>query len=146
MTSEYLGLPQSVVKQAQNSRVRELIKKIENHPHRRALQRDLQQNEACNPFSTTTKYMIQDVGNGELFEPFETDPKTQCKERQSYWREGIVHCTCGYLLKEIVANRSPIEYILDLLSIPEYVIKKRRPHGHRYGKLQKRKNVIWPII
>ena len=40
------GLPHSVVKQAQNSRVRELVKKIENHPHRHALQRDLQQNEA----------------------------------------------------------------------------------------------------
>ena len=37
------GLPHSVVKKAQNSRVRELVKKIENHPHRHALQRDIQQ-------------------------------------------------------------------------------------------------------
>ena len=37
------GLPHSVMKQAHNSRVRELVKKIENHPHRHALQRDLQQ-------------------------------------------------------------------------------------------------------
>ena len=44
------GLPHSVVKQAQNSRVPELVKKIENHPHRHSLQRDLQQNEAYNPF------------------------------------------------------------------------------------------------
>ena len=36
------GLPHSVVKQADNSRVRELVKKIENHPHRHALQRELQ--------------------------------------------------------------------------------------------------------
>ena len=48
------GLPHSVVKQAENSRVRELVKKIENHPHRHALQRDLQQNKSYNPFSTTT--------------------------------------------------------------------------------------------
>ena len=34
-----------------------------------------------------------------------------------------------------MANRGFIEYTLDLLSIPEYVIKKERPHGHRYGKL-----------
>ena len=34
-----------------------------------------------------------------------------------------------------MANRGFIEYTLDLLSIPEYVIKKGRPHGHRYGKL-----------
>ena len=29
-----------------NFRVRELVKKIESHPHRRALQADLQQNNA----------------------------------------------------------------------------------------------------
>ena len=89
------GLPHSVVKQAQNSRVRELVKKIENHPHRQFLQGDLQQNKAYNPFSTTSKKMIQDVGNVELFEVFETDPKTQCKECLSYWSEGIVYCTCA---------------------------------------------------
>ena len=27
-----------------------------------------------------------------------------------------------------------IKYTMDLLSIPDYVIKKGRPHGHRYGK------------
>ena len=34
------GLPHAVVKQAGNFRVRELVKKIESHPHRRALQAD----------------------------------------------------------------------------------------------------------
>ena len=77
-----------------------------------------------------TKQMIQDVGNVELFELFETDPKTQCTECLSYWSEGIVYCTCGHLLKETVANRGFIEYSLDSFSIPEYVIKKGRPHGH----------------
>ena len=134
-----LGLPHSVVKQAQNSRVRELVKKIENHPHRHALQRDLQQNKAYNPFSAKSKRMIQDVGNVELFELFETDPETQCKECLSSWIEGIVYCTCGHLLKEIVANRGFIEKTLDLLSIPEYVIKKGISHGHRYGKTPEKK-------
>ena len=32
------GLPHSVVKHAESSRVRELVKKIENHPDRHALQ------------------------------------------------------------------------------------------------------------
>ena len=82
-------LPHSVVEQAENYRVRELVKKIENHPHRQSLQRDLQQNKAYNPFSTTSKKMIQDMGNVELFELFETDPKTQCKECLSFWSEGI---------------------------------------------------------
>ena len=134
------GLPHSVVKQAENSRVRELVKKIENHPHRQSLERDLQQNKAYNPFSTTTKKMIQDVGNVELFYLFETDPKTQCTECLSYWSGGIIiYCTCGHLLKETVANRSFIEYTLNLFSIPEYVVKKGRPHGHRYGKTPEKK-------
>ena len=45
------GLPHAVVKQAENFRVRELVKKIESHPHRQALQSDLRQNNAYNPFS-----------------------------------------------------------------------------------------------
>ena len=44
------GLPHSVVKQAENSRVRELVKKIENHLHRQDLQVDPQQSNAYNPF------------------------------------------------------------------------------------------------
>ena len=47
--------------------------------------------------------MIKDVGNVELFELFDTDPKTQCKASLSYWSEGIVYCTRGHLLKETVA-------------------------------------------
>ena len=34
------GLPHSIVKQAHNASVRELIQKIENHPNRHALQQD----------------------------------------------------------------------------------------------------------
>ena len=83
--------------------------------------------------------MIQDVGNVELFEMFETDAKTQCKECLSYWSEGIVHCTCGHLLKESEANRGVIQKTVDFLSIPNYVIKKGRFHGHRCGKTPEKK-------
>ena len=57
------GLPHSVVQQAENYRVRELVKQIENHPHRQALQQDLQQNNAYNPFSEKSKKM--DQGHGQ---------------------------------------------------------------------------------
>ena len=60
------GLPYSVVKQADNYRVRELVKKIENHPHRHSLQRDLHQNNAYNPFSEKSKEIIKDMGNVQL--------------------------------------------------------------------------------
>ena len=43
------GLPHAVVKQAENSRIRELMNKIESHPHRQDLQADLQQGNAYNP-------------------------------------------------------------------------------------------------
>ena len=130
------------MKHAESSRVRELVKKIENHPDRHALHQDLRQNKACNPFSAESKRMIQDVGNVELFELFETDPKTQCKACLSYWSEGIVYCTCGHLSKKkTVANRRFIVYTMDLISIPEYVIKKGRPHGHRYGKLPEKQRI-----
>ena len=45
------GLSHAVVKEAEHLRVQELVKKIENHPHREALQADLQQNNVYNPFS-----------------------------------------------------------------------------------------------
>ena len=133
------GLPHSVVKHAEGSRVRELIQKIKNHPDLHTLQQDLRQNKAYNPFSAESTRMIKDVGNVEQFELFETDPKTQCKACPSYWSEGIVYCTCGHLLKETVANRRLIVYTLDLLSIPDYVIKKGRLHGHRNGKASENK-------
>ena len=38
------GLSHAVVKEAEHLRVQEFVKKIENHPHREALQADLQQN------------------------------------------------------------------------------------------------------
>ena len=102
------GLPHSIVKQAENSRVRELVKKIENHPHRQALQDDL--------------------GNVELFELCKTIPKVQCS--LLYWNQGIVYCTCGHLFRENQSSRGILRWTLDLLSIPNYVIKKGRPHGH----------------
>ena len=71
------GLLHAVVKQAENFRVRELVKKIESHPHREALQADLQQNNVYNPFSDDSKAMIREMGNVELFKLCETIPKVQ---------------------------------------------------------------------
>ena len=139
------GLPHSVVKEAVNSRVRELVKKIENHFHRQDLQADLQQNNACNPFSEKSKKMIKDMSNVELFELCETIPKAQCKECLLYWNQGILDCTCGHLLKESEASRGGIQWTLDLLSIQNYVLKKGRHHGHRCGKTKEQRDHHMPI-
>ena len=140
------GLSHAVVKQAENSRVRELVKKIENHFHRQPLQYDLQQNNVYNPFSEKSKKMIKDMGNVELFELCETIPKVQCSECLLYWNQGIVYCTCGHLLRENQSSRSILRWTLDLLSIPNYVIKKGRPHGNRHGKTEDQRNILLSII
>ena len=129
------GLPRSVVKHAQSTSVRQLIQKIENHPDRHALQQDVRQSQSFNPFSPESKQMIRDVGNIELCELLETEPKAQCTVGLSYWNIAILYCTCGrFLHKERGANQQFINYTMDLLSVPECVSKKGRPHGHRYGK------------
>ena len=72
------GLSHAVVKEAENLRVQELVKKIESRPHREALQADLQQNNVYNKFSNNSKAMIREMSNVELFELCETTPKVQC--------------------------------------------------------------------
>ena len=52
------GLPHSAVKQSHDVNVQNLIQKIEIHPHRHALQSDLQQHRAFNPFSKQSQDMI----------------------------------------------------------------------------------------
>ena len=130
------GLPHSTVKQLHGASVRELIQKIENHPHLHALQRDLQQSQSFNTFSQESKEMIHEIGNIELCELLDTEPKAQCKVCLSYWDVGIVYCTCGHFLRNgTEENKKFVQYTMDdLLSIPSYCIKKGRPHGHRYGK------------
>ena len=91
--------------------------------------------EACAEYKRSRKQMSRDVGNIELCELLETEPKTQCKVCLSYWNIGIVCCICGHFLRKgREENQQIIKYTMDLLSLPEYVIKKGRPHGHRYGR------------
>ena len=133
------GLPHAVVKQAENFRVRELVKKMESHPHREKLQVDLQQNNVYNPFSDDSKVMIREMGNVELFEIRETIPKVQCSECLLYWNQGNVYCTCGHLLVENKSRQHFHQWRLNAFSIPNYVIKKGRPRGARHGKTEAQK-------
>ena len=99
------GLPHAVVKQAENSRICELVKKIESHLHRQDPPADLQQSNAYNPFSEKSKKMIQDMGNVELLKLCETTPELHCSECLLCWNQGIVYCTCGHLLRENQSSR-----------------------------------------
>ena len=129
------GLPHSAVKQLHGANVHNLIQKIENHPQRQALQSDLQQHRAFNHFSKESQDAIKAAGNTELCEIVDVEPKAQCRACLTYWEVGIVFCTCGHFSKDdTTANKKYIKSVLDLFSIPNFYIRKGRPHGHRYGK------------
>ena len=128
------GVPHSTVKQLHGASVRDLIQKIENHPDRHALQRDLQQSQSFNPFSQESKQMIHEVGNVELCELLDGSQNT-VQSMSIILVRGYVYCTCGHFLRNGTdENKKFVQYTMDLLSIPNYYIKKGRHHGHRYGK------------
>ena len=129
------GVPDAMVKRSHGINVHNLIQQIENHPKRQALQSDLQQNRAFNPFSEESKDAITAPGNTELCEIVDVEPKSQCRACLTYWDVGIVYCTCGHFLRDdTTENKKYISSVLDLFAIPNFYIRKGRPHGHRYGK------------
>ena len=75
MDFKILGVPHPIAKQLQSASIRDLIQKIENHPNRHALQRDLQQSQSFNPFRQESKRMVREVGNIELCELLYTEPE-----------------------------------------------------------------------
>ena len=134
-----------IVKEAEHPRVQELVKKIENHPHREALQADLQQTNVYNPLSKISKAMIRELGNVELIELRETVPKVQYSQCLPYWNQGTVYCTCGQFFIDSEPRRKFDKLRLDALSIPNYVMKKGRNHGARHGKTEEQKDyqIAW---
>ena len=126
------GVPNAMVKRSHSINVHNLLQQIENHP-RQALQSDLQQHRAFNSKESTDAIMA--AGNTELCEIVDVEPKSQCRACITYWSAGIVYCTCGHLMKDdTTENKKYISSVLDLFSIPNFYIRKGRPHGHRYGK------------
>ena len=129
------GVPNAMVKRSHGINVHNLIQQIENHPRRQARQDDLQQHRAFNPFSKESKDAIVAAGNTELCEIIDVEPKSQCRASLTHWSTGIVYCTCGHLMKDdTTENKKYISSVLDLFAIPNFNIRKGRPHGHRYGK------------
>ena len=139
------GLSHAIVKETEHFRVQELVKRFESHPHREALHADSQQNNVYNPFSNSSKAMIGELGNVELFELCETIPKVQCSHCLLNWNQGIAYCTCGRFLVDSESRRMFNELRLDALFFPNYVIKKGPTHGARDGKteVQREYHIAW---
>ena len=138
------GLSHAVVEEAKHLRVPELVKKIENHPHRAALHAYLQQNNVYIPFSKNSKEKIRELGNVKLFELCETTPKVQCSHCLLYCNQGIVYCTCGQCLTDSESRRKFNKLRLDALSIPNYVIKKGPTHVLDMARPKNKQSTMWP--
>ena len=139
------GVPNAMVKRSHGINVHNLIQQIENHPQRKALQSDLQQHRAFNPFSKESQDVIKAAGNTEQCEIVDVEPKSQCRACLTHWDVGIVYCTCGHFLQDdTTEDKKYISSVLDLFSIPNFlhqegpatrsqVREKRRlqriPHG-----------------
>ena len=109
------GVPNAMVKRSHSINVHNLIQQIENHPQRQALQDDLQQHRAFNPFSKESKDAIMAAGNTELCEIVDVEPKSQCRACLTHWSTGIVYWTCGHLMKDdTTENKKYISSVLDL--------------------------------
>ena len=129
------GAPNAMVKRSHGINVLNFIQQIGNHHQRQALQSDLQQHRAFNLFSRESQDAITAAGNTELCEIVDVEPKAQCRACLTYWSAGIVYCTCGHFLRDdTTENKMYISFVLDLFSIPNFYIRKGRPHVHRYGK------------
>ena len=64
------------MKRSRGVNVQNFIQKIENHLQRHALQSDLQQHRAFNPFSKESQDVIKAAGNTELCEILDVEPKS----------------------------------------------------------------------
>ena len=129
------GVPNAMVKRSHGINVHNLIQQIENDPQRKALQRDLQQHRAFNPFSKESKDAIKAAGNTELCEIVDVEPKAQCRACLTYWDIGIVYCTCGHFLQDDTTETRSTSHPC-WISSPSRTSYNRKglPHGHRYGK------------
>ena len=99
-----------MVKRSHGVNVHNLIQQIENHHQRKALQSDLLEHHALNPFSKESQDAIKAAGNIVLCEIVDVEPKAQCRSCLTYWDVG----------DDTTENKK--------------YIRKGRPHGHRYGK------------
>ena len=91
-----------------------------------------------NPLSPESKQMIQDVGNIELCELLETETQNavQSVPLKLEYRYDLLQVRAFLAQRNRVTRKfGKIRWTL------EYVIKKGRPHGHRYGEKFRRQRL-----
>ena len=136
------GLPHSTVQKQDDIRretFKRLIHQFETHPNREALKAD-RKHQKSHPLSEKSKELIRSMRNTEYFEMCEITSKLQCQDCLLFWEIGIVFCTCGTCgtcLRPSQKNHKLNKDRFDVLSIPNYAIKKVPSHGARHGPTER---------
>ena len=85
------------------------------------------------------------MGNAELFEMCETNPKVQCSQCRLHWNQGVIYCTCGHLLVE---KANPVKFLVngDWMLSPSRTASSRRGNTMVLGtvELKHRNSTISP--
>ena len=138
------GIPEEAVKRSENFNILQLILRITSHPQQEAVQNDLERQQSFNAFSNESKVAIMDAGNIEISEIVNAEPKWQCKVCLNHCSTGVIYCVCGRLMtRDSAENRKYISAILDTFSIPNFYIRKNRPHGHKVWKITGMQRILY---
>ena len=130
------GISYAAVEREEDDRIRlirRLVYQVKNHPNKDALTADWQSERASYPFSEESKQMIHNLGNVDCFELSEISPQSQCPCCLKYGTGWIECCTCG-LSTEFTRKLTGKRF--DALTIPDFVIRKRKRHGVCHGKTE----------
>ena len=100
---------------------------------------DLDKNQKINQFSEKSTDSIRSTGNTEYFELREITGKSTMPRLLAILGNRHCICTCGTRLRPSPKNRKLNKDRLDVLSIPEYVIKKQPSQGARHGPTERKR-------
>ena len=132
------GIPEEAVKRSENFNILQLIRRITRQPQKTSRPERSRPKNNHSMHSATSRRLPSWMQETLRF------PKSSTRSRSGNARfvltiavTGVIYCVCGRLMtKDSAENRKYISAILDTFSIPNFYIRKNRPHGHRYGKSQ----------
>ena len=90
--------------------------------------------------------MIKDMGNVELFELFETDPKTQCKECLLYWNKALSIALAGISWKKVKTVEAPFNVHWTFSQFKSMSLRRDDLMAIDMGKLKNKETIMLPII
>ena len=128
------GVPNSTVKRSHGVNVQNLIQKTENHPQRQALQSDLQQDRAFNPFSKESQDVIKqlEILNYARYSKLSQKHNAEYASRIGTLASSTARAGTSYeMIRQKIKSTSSLFLIS---SLSRTFTSGRVHHGHSYGK------------